>query len=76
MGCLGDSRGEERCAVDQGAVVVVVDEVVLPSGLVTHFGSVGDLDVHFVFGVVEVDDVNVKHQHGRRGDDVTWKDHM
>lgn len=75
MGCLGDSRGEERCAVHQGAVVVVVDEVVQPGGLVTHFGFVGDLDVHFVVGVVEVDDVNVKHQHSRRGDDVTWTDH-
>ncbi len=62
--CVGDSRGEERRAVHQGAVVVVVDEVVHPSGFVTRLGSVGDLDVHCVVGVVEVDNLNVKHQHG------------
>lgn len=62
-GCLGDSRGEEWRAIHQGAVVVVVDEVVLPGGLVTHFGFVGDLDFYRVVGVVEVDNVNVKHQH-------------
>lgn len=71
----GDSRGEEWRAVHQGAVVVVVDEVVHLGGHVTRLGSVGDLDADCVVGVVEVDDVDVKHQHSRRGDDVTWTDH-
>lgn len=61
---MGDSRGEERRAVHQGAVIVVADEVVHAGGLVTRLGSEGDLDVHCVVGVVEVNDVNVKHQHG------------
>lgn len=72
MGCLGDSRGEERRAVHQRAVVVVAYKVVHTGGLVTHLGSVSDLDLHCVIGVVEVDDMNVKHQHSRRRDDVTW----
>lgn len=64
MGSLEDSRGEEQSAVHQGAVVVVADEVVHLRGLVTRLRSVGDVDVHCVVGVVEVDDVNVKHHHG------------
>lgn len=75
MGCLDDSRGKKRCAVHQGTVVVVADKVILGGGLVTRLGSVDDLDVHRVVGVVEVDDQNVKHQHSRRGDDATWTDH-
>lgn len=63
MRCLGDSRGEEQRAVHQGAVVVVADKVVHLGGLITHLGSVGDLDVQGVVGVVEVDDVKVEHEH-------------
>lgn len=63
MRCLGDSRGEEQRAVHQGAVVVVADEVVHLGGLITHLGSVGDLDAQGVVGVVEVDDVKVEHEH-------------
>lgn len=57
----GDSRGKEQRSVHQGAVVVVVDEVVHRRGVITHFRSVLDLDVHCVVGIVEVDDVDVKH---------------
>lgn len=64
MGCLGYSRGEQQCAVHQGAVVVVADEVVHLCGVVAHLGSVGDVDAHGVVGVVEVDDVDVEHEHG------------
>lgn len=60
---LRDSRGEEQRAVHQGAVVVVADQVVHLGGLITQFGSVGDLDVQGVVGVVEVDDVKVEHEH-------------
>lgn len=73
--CGGDSRGEERRAVHQGAVVVVVHQVVHLGGVVAHLGPEGDLDFDGVAGVVEVDDVNVKHEHGRRRDDVTWMEH-
>lgn len=75
IGCLSDSRGKERRAVHQGAVVVVADEVVLRGGLLTRLWFVGDLDVHGVAGVVEVDDVDVKHQYSGRRDDASWTDH-
>lgn len=72
---LGDLRGEERRAVHQRAVVVVADEVVHIGGVVAQLGFVEDLDLHGVVGVVEVDDVDVEHQHSGRGDDVTWTKH-
>lgn len=72
---FGDSRGKEQRAVHEGAVVVIVDEVVHFCGVITHFGSVGDLDGHRVVGIVEVDHVDVKDEHGRRRDHVTWADH-
>lgn len=62
--CFCDSRGEERRAVHQRAVVVVADQVVLLGGLVTRLGPVGGPDVHGIVGVVKVDDVNVKDEHG------------
>lgn len=67
-----DSRGEEQRAVHQRAVVVVADEVVHLGGLITRLGPVGGPDVHGIVGVVEVDDVNVKDEHSRWWDDVTW----
>lgn len=70
-GRLRDSRGEEQRAVHQRAVVVVADEVVHLGGLVTQVRPVGGLDVHCVLGVVEVDDVNVKHEDSWWWDDVT-----
>lgn len=54
---------------------MVADEVVHLCGVVAQLGFVEDLDVHGVVGVVEVDDVDVEHQHSRRGDDVTWTEH-
>lgn len=53
-----------------------MDEVVHCGGLVTHLGFVDDLDVHGIVGVVEVNDVDVKDEHSRRGDDVSWTDPM
>lgn len=76
MGRVGDSRGKERRAVHQGAVVVVADEVVRRRGFVTRCGFVCDGDAHCVVGVVEVDDVNVEHKHSRTGDDITWRDNV
>lgn len=53
---------------------MVADQVVLRGDLLALLGLVGDLDFHRVVGVVEVDDMNVEHQHGIRGDDATWRD--
>ena len=64
----GDLRGEQQGAVHEGAVVVVVDEVVGVAGLVANLWLGDDLHGDVVLGVVEVDDVHVKDQHGRAGD--------
>lgn len=42
---------------------MVADEVIHLSGLVTWLRPVGGVDVHGVVGVVEINDVNVKHEH-------------
>lgn len=67
-----NSRGEERRPVHQGAVVVVADEVVHFGGVVADVGSVGDLHLDGVAGVVEVNDVDVEDQHRRWRNDITW----
>lgn len=51
---------------------MVADEVVHRRGVVAVLGSVEDLDFHLVTGVVEVDDVDVKDEHGGRRDHITW----
>lgn len=59
-----DPRGEELGAVQQRAVVVVANEVPRLGGLVADLGGPGQgLDFHWVRGVMEVDDVDVKYQH-------------
>ena len=55
-------------AVHQRGVVVVLDEVSVLGDLLTHLGLVGDGHRGGVRGVVEVDDVDVKHQHRRARD--------
>lgn len=41
---------------------MVVDEVVDSRGVVARLGSEGDVDLHLITGVMEVDDVDVKDQ--------------
>lgn len=60
----GNLRGKEQSPVQQSAVVMVADQVVQSRGVVAHFRFVGDLELHFVAWVVEVDDVDVKDQDG------------
>lgn len=69
----GDSRGEQQGAVHEGAVVMVVDEVVHLAGLVAVLRLRDDLDGDVVLGVVEVNDVHVKDQYGRAGDVLTCR---
>lgn len=69
-----DPRGEELGAVQQRAVVVVANEVPRLGGLVAGLGGPGQgLDFHGVLGVMEVDDVDVKYQHSRARDLVSWE---
>lgn len=51
---------------------MIFDEVALLSLPVALLRHVRDLDLGDVRRVVEVDDVNVKHQHGRTGDLRAW----
>ena len=66
-------RGKQQGPIHEGAVVVVVDEVVRIAGLVAILWLVDDLHSDVVLGVVEVDDVHVKDQHGRAGNVLTWR---
>lgn len=61
----GRSRGVQQGAVHQGAIVAIVNQIVRLAGGAAFPRLVGNLDVDRVFGVVEVDDVDVKDQHGR-----------
>lgn len=61
----GYVRGEEVCAVQHGAVVVVLDEVVGAGGLVALLGFEGAHNLHDVSGVVEVNHVDIKDEHCR-----------
>jgi len=54
---------------------MVVDEVVFLASLVAGLGLGDDLDGDVVLGVVEVNDVHVKDQHGRAGDVLTCRNH-
>lgn len=61
----GRSRGVQQGAVHQGAIVTVVDQIVSFTGRVAFLRLVGDFNLNMVFGVVEINDVNVKDQHSR-----------
>lgn len=67
----GLSRGVQQGAVHQGAVVSILDQIVGFAGVAALWRLVGDADLHGVFRVVEVNDVNVKDQNGRAGDEVS-----
>lgn len=66
----GRSRGVQQGAVHQGAVVAILNQVVRLTGGVAFLRLVGNFNVHRVFGVVEVDDVNVEDEHSGAGDEV------
>ena len=53
---------------------MVVDEVVGVAGLVANLWLGDDLHGDVVLGVVEVDDVHVKDQHGRAWDVLAWRE--
>lgn len=67
------SRGVDGCAIHQRGVVVVFDEVAFLGLLFTFFWLVSDGDLGAVWRVMEVDDVNVKHQHSWTGDFRAWE---
>lgn len=71
MNSRGLSRGVQQGAVHQGAVVAVLDQVVSLAGVAALLRPVGNLDLHGVFGVVEINDVDVKDENGRAGNEIS-----
>lgn len=67
------ARGEEPCAIQQRAVVVVADEVSVAGGDVAALGTVHGLNLHRVVWVVEVDDVDIEDENSGAGNFVPWK---
>lgn len=66
-------RGVDGCAVHQRGIVVVFNKVSLLSLPVTLVWLESDGDLSDVRGVVEVDDVDVEHQHCWAWDLCAWE---
>lgn len=58
----GNSRREELGAIHQGTVVVVADEVPVLACDIAVLRPEEGLNLHWVLGVVEVDDMDVKYK--------------
>lgn len=67
----GLSRGVQQGAIHQGAVVAILDKIVCFAGVAALRRLVGDANLHGVLGVVEINDVNVKDENGRAGDEIS-----
>ena len=68
-----DPRGEEPGAIQQRAVVVVANKVPELGRLVAGLQGPGQrLDFHWIRRIVEVNHVDVKDQHSRARDLVSW----
>lgn len=75
--CLTEvySRGVDGCAVHQRGIVVIFDKVSLLCFSVTALWLVDHCDLSAVWRVVEVDDVNIKHQDSWSRDLSAWGQH-
>lgn len=70
----GRSRGVQQGAIHQGAVVTVLNQVIGFTGYAALLRLVGNFNLHWVFWVVEIDNVNVKDQHSRARDEVIYSE--
>lgn len=68
----GRSRGVQQGAVHQGAIITISDQVVSFTGPSAFLRLVGNFNLDRIFGVVEVNDVNVKDQHSRARNEVSY----
>jgi len=68
----GGSRGVQQGAVHQGAIVTILNPIVHLTRPFAVPRLVGHFDIDRVFGVVEIDDVNVKDQHGRARNEFSY----
>lgn len=69
----GRSRGVEQGTVHQGAVVTILNVIVRVTGHAAFLRLVGHFNLDWVVGVVKINDVNVKDQHSRAGNELSWK---
>lgn len=67
----GRSRGVQQGAVHQGAIITILDQIVSFADLAALLGFVGRCNLDWVFGVVEINDVNVEDQHSRARNEVS-----
>lgn len=66
------SRGVQQGSVHQGTIIAILDQIVHFAGHVAVLRLVGSRDTDGVFGVVEINDLNVKDQHSRAGNEVLY----
>ncbi len=66
----GRSRGVQQGAVHQGAIVTILNQIVSFAGRAAFLRLVGNFNLDLVFGVVEINDVNVKDEHSRARNEV------
>lgn len=70
----GRSRGVQQRPVHQGAVIAILNVIVRFAGGIAVLGLAGHSDLDWIFGVVEIYDVNVKDQHGRARNEVSCRE--
>lgn len=66
------SRGVDEGPIHERSVVVVFNKVSFLSQRLTHLWFIGGSDHHWVWWVVEVYDMDIKHQDSRTWDLSTW----
>lgn len=59
----GRSRRVQQGTIHQGAVITILNVIVSFSGHVAFLRLVGHFDLDWIFGVVEINDMNIKDQH-------------
>lgn len=68
----GRSRGVQQGAVHQGAIITILNQIVSFTGHAALLRLVDNFNLDLVFGVVEINDMNVKDQHSRARDEVSY----
>ena len=70
----GHSRGVEEGAIHQGAIVAVLNQIISLTSHDAFLWLVKDLSCNSIFGVVEIDYMDVKHQHCRARNELSYNE--
>lgn len=68
----GRSRGIQQGAFHQGAIITIMNQIVGFTGHAALLRFVGSFNLDWVFGVVEINDMNVKDEHSRARNEVSY----